>query len=122
MKAKAEKSAKSPCIACGDETNGRETIMFMERQLEFPICDRCRPCLGAVFGDKEFGEAQMRFLGVTQFDQIHRNGGAFSGSSSVGVVPPNLSEKLDDFNLFCQFLGARIRMHKSSTRRTKEGR
>jgi len=85
----------------------------MGQNAQFPICEACAPYIERVFGDPSFGQAFIQFLGVTDIQRPHQQGGAFSFVSSDGAIPTDFASRMADFDLHCTFVGKRIRALRS---------
>src|SRR6185369_2872943 len=102
------------CIACGSKDVSLMLMGFMADEAQFPICGACAPYLERVFADLSFGAALMQFLGVADIQRPHQDGGAFSCVVPDGGVPMDFASRMEDFDLYCVFLGRRIRALRSS--------
>jgi hypothetical protein len=107
-------SQVTACIACGSKDVSLDSMAFMAEEAWFPICGACGPSLERVFGDPSFGAALMQFLGVTDIQNPHQEGGAFSCIVPDGGAPLDIGARMEDFDLYCVFLGQRIRALRSS--------
>ena len=101
------------CIACGSKDVTLAPMSFMANQAQFPICEACARYLERVFGDTSFGSAFVQFLGVTDIQRPHQQGGAFSFVSPDGAIPTDFSSRMADFDLHCKFVGERVRALRS---------
>jgi len=106
-------SQTTECIACGSKDVTLLPMGFMGEMAQFPICGTCAPYISRVFGDPSFGQARVQSLGVTDIQQAHQRGGAFSFISRDGSVPTDLDSRMADIDLFCAFVGQRIRALRS---------
>jgi len=88
-------------------------VTFMAERHEYPICDDCAPYVERVISDRSFGADYMRFLGVAKMEQPHQSGGAFSFAVRRGAAPDDLEARMNDFGIYCEFFGERIRTLRS---------
>jgi cytochrome P450 len=56
----------------------------------------------------------MSFIGVTDIQHPRQSGGAFSFSARDGTLPPDFAERMRDFDLYCEYLGKRIRERRAT--------
>lgn len=102
-------SQTAECIACGRPEVTLVPMHFMAEEAQFPICDACGPYIPRVFNDPSIGPALMQFLGVTDIQRWHQKGGAISFAGPDGALPTDFAARMADFDLYCAFLGQRIR-------------
>jgi hypothetical protein len=91
-----------------------ESMGFVGEDGQFPICEACAPYLQSVFTDPSFGPDFMSFIGVTDIQHPRQSGGAFSFSARDGTLPPDFTERMGDFDLYCEYLGKRIRERRAT--------
>jgi hypothetical protein len=101
------------CIACDSKDVHLESMGFMGEDAQFPICNSCEPYLQQVFADSSFGRDFMSFIGVTDIQRSNQSGGAFSCMISDSALPADFTERMQDFDLRCQYIGKRIQALRS---------
>ena len=106
-------SQTTNCIACGSAEVFLESMWFMAEDARFPICTVCSAYMDRVFRDPSFGAAHIQFLGATDIQQMHQRGGAFSCAIPDGSLPADFASRMADFDLYCAFVGQRIRALRS---------
>jgi hypothetical protein len=108
-----EASHFSQCIACGSKTVKMAAMTFMVERRKYSICDDCAPYVERVSSDQSFIADYMRFLGVTKMEHCHQSGGAFTFAVPRGAAPDDLEAHMNDFGMYREFIGQRIRTLRS---------
>ena len=66
------------CIACGSQDVTLQAMSFHAEETQFPICATCAPYLDRIFDDPKFAADFIQYIGVTEVQHSHQQGGAFS--------------------------------------------
>ena len=101
------------CIACDSTDVHLESMGFMGEQGQFPICNSCQPYLQQVFADSSFARDFLSFIGVTDIQRPNQSGGACSCMLPDSSVPADFAERMQDFDLHCEYVGKRIQALRS---------
>jgi hypothetical protein len=101
------------CIGCDSADVQMESMSCMGEDAEFPICDACAPYLEPVFTDPSLGPGFITFIGVTDIQRPRQSGGAFSFSVKDGGLPADFADRMQNLDLYCEYLGKRIQARRT---------
>ena len=103
-----------PCIACGKQTTEQFAIPYGDlgqstahgdSVQSAPICSECDPYLQQLLREPILMLDYVRFISQNKVEGIKQCDEAFACKVSG---QDDITNKLNDFNLFCQFVGKRV--------------